>query len=637
MERALVRRALEALGIRRLVLAVHDASLPGDAADDLGRGAPLSRGGLAFLRFAAGLGFDGLQLGPQGETSEIDPSPYDGTIFSRSTLAIAAGPLVARGLLSAESFAAAVAARPPGAGLRAQHRHVFALQRRLLDEAFARAELSGAGTQARAAEVSAARAPDLADPRARAPELADSRARAPELADSRARAPDAPPRAPLEALLDRDALYQALAAEHREPDWLRWPQADRELFAEDAAADARDARIRHLRARHALLLRRFHFAQRLAHEQHQAFKAEAAALRLRLYGDLQIGIGHQDIWALGALFLPGLRMGAPPSRTNPAGQPWSYAVLRRDAPALAFLRARVGKLFSEFDGLRIDHPHGLIDPWVYAAAQPDGPRAVQQGARLCSSPDRPELALHAIARPDQLDPAQPRYADGWVRELDAEQVERYALLFDGVVAAAKENGREVRDLVCEVLSTQPYPVARVLQRHGLGRFRVTQKAALDDPRDVYRGENAQPADWIMAGNHDTAPIWSVAERWFAAGTARAQAEYLATRLRCSASEIGRDPASLASAKLAELFVGPARNVMVFFPDLLGMREIYNRPGVVSDENWSLRVPEDFAARYAGDRRAGRALDLPRALALALRARGAEDRDLMSALTSSSPR
>src|SRR3954464_12427549 len=91
--RSLVRRAVEALGIRRLLLGVHDAALPGDPADDAGRGAPLSRGGLDFLAFAAQLGFDGLQLGPQGRTSEIDPSPYDGTLFSRNTLSLALGPL----------------------------------------------------------------------------------------------------------------------------------------------------------------------------------------------------------------------------------------------------------------------------------------------------------------------------------------------------------------------------------------------------------------------------------------------------------------------------------------------------------------------------------------------------------------
>src|SRR4051794_22095155 len=116
--RSLVRRALEALGIRRLLLGVHDAALPGNPADDAGRGAPLSLGGLEFLRFAHDLGFDGIQLGPQGRTTEIDASPYDGTLFSRNPLSLALGPLRAAGILPAEAFEEAVLERPPGSGAR---------------------------------------------------------------------------------------------------------------------------------------------------------------------------------------------------------------------------------------------------------------------------------------------------------------------------------------------------------------------------------------------------------------------------------------------------------------------------------------------------------------------------------------
>ncbi len=134
----------------------------------------------------------------------------------------------------------------------------------------------------------------------------------------------------------------------------------------------------------------------------------------------------------------------------------------------------------------------------------------------------------------------------------------------------------------------------------------------------------------MAGTHDTEPVWRVAERWSESGSAPAHAAYLAQRLipegrarRRWAEIVAADPARLAVAKLAELFVGPARNVMVTFSDLLGMREVYNRPGTISEENWSLRVPPDFEARHAEARRAGRALDLPRVLSMAIRARGAD--------------
>ena len=61
-------------------------------------------------------------------------------------------------------------------------------------------------------------------------------------------------------------------------------------------------------------------------------------------------------------------------------------------------------------------------------------------------------------------------------------------------------------------------------------FRVTQKASLVHPEDGYRGENANPGDWIMIGNHDTAPLRAVIERWTSNETIADRATYLATRL-----------------------------------------------------------------------------------------------------------
>ncbi|HEY4731285.1 MAG TPA: 4-alpha-glucanotransferase, partial [Myxococcales bacterium] len=123
-----------------MLLAVHDLSLPGDPADDTGRGAPLSRGGRAFLRFATDLGFHGLQLGPQGETSPHDPSPYDATLFSRSTASIALEPLVSEGLLPEDALGDAVAGRRAEALLRADHAHAYQVAQRALKAAWRRAE-----------------------------------------------------------------------------------------------------------------------------------------------------------------------------------------------------------------------------------------------------------------------------------------------------------------------------------------------------------------------------------------------------------------------------------------------------------------------------------------------------------------
>jgi 4-alpha-glucanotransferase len=618
--RTRVRQALDALGIRNLLLGLHDAAFPSRPDEDVGRGTPYSDGAADFLAFAGSLGFGGVQLGPQGITSATDPSPYDGTLFSKNPLSVALSVLATPEwgeILSRDTLEAAVAGRP-GPRDRVPYAYVYEVQYRALAEAHgAFWRRDGAGDSS-------------VEPLARG-----------FAAFRRANAD----------WLERDAFYDVLQGRNGGRHWTGWlsaegePLLDQRLWDpprnEEGAAVVRRAQLRET---HAVEIEAFAFTQYLLHEQHRLLRERLGRLSLKLFGDLQIGLSTRDSWFARGFLTPDYVMGAPPSRTNPEGQAWNYGVLdparyfepwvdevRREGPALRFLRARVSKMFDEFDGVRVDHPHGLVCPWVYRAGARDPIRAVQQGARLFDSPDLPDhpgLARYAIARPDQIDRSRPRHDDGWVRELAEEQVDRYGFLFAVIADAAARHGRSGHDIACEILSTQPYPLGRVIARYGLGRFRVTQKADLDRVEDVYRGENAGPEDWVMLGNHDTRPIWLVAEDWLAKGSSKRQAEYLASRLLSPGEDrdawVGRtaaDVPSLVQARLADLFVGPARNVQVFFTDFLGLREVYNRPGTVGPENWSLRVSSSFREDYAQRRRQGTALDLPRALARALRSRG----------------
>jgi len=617
-ERRCIREALEALGIRRFLLGIHDAAFPMHPAEDVGRGSPHSAGAADLLDFAASLGFDGLQLGPQGATSASNPSPYDGALFSRDPLSIALAPLTTPewgSLLRPDTLEALASARP-GPGDRVAHAYAFAAASRALAEATATFRA-----------LAVRRAPGTIEELSR------------RLAAFRARHA---------GWLERDGLHGALQRRHRGASWREWPACDRDVFAADAGSVRRHALV----AAHAAEIDDHAFVQLLAHEQHARFRERARALGLALFGDLQIGLSERDAWSAQAFVLRDWAMGAPPSRTDPEGQAWGFAVLdpRRyeeagggPGPALRFVRERARKALDEYDGIRIDHPHGLVTPWVYrptgrADADLD---AVKAGARLFDSPAVPEhaaLAAFAIARADQIDASVPRYADEWVVSLDPEQVERYAALLDAIV----ESAHDPRDVACEILSTRPYPLARVIERHRLGRFRVTQKASLDDAEDVYRAENAGPEDWIMLGSHDTRPIWAVAESWVESGAARRRADHLAARLVADGEDreawarvTAADPRALAQAALAELFVGPARNVMVYFTDLFGSRAPYNVPGTVSDENWSQRLPHGFRRLHADRLAAGAALDVPRALSRALRSRGAafaaDRRELIAAL------
>jgi 4-alpha-glucanotransferase len=611
-----VHQALDLLGIRNLLFGIHDAAFPSRAEEDVGRGTPYSEGAADFLAFVAEQGFRGVQLGPQGATSPGNASPYDGTLFSRNPLSLALGPLTRPEwgeLLPGEELARLVRSRPESRD-RVPHAWIHTAFARVHGAMWERFKVRRAGE---GEPVVAALATELD---------AFSRENAGWLA--------------------RDGLYQALERKNGGRYWREWSdEADRRMFDPAPGHEAEAARrLREGLAEHLDTVDAWAYTQLLLHRQHQELQGQARRLDLKLFGDLQVGLSPRDDWAAQAFLMRDYRMGAPPSRTNPEGQPWNHAVLDptrflerdldgrlRPGPALRFLRARMDKMFAELDGVRIDHPHGFVCPWVYRAGQADAHHAGQNGARLFSSPDlpdHPELASLAIARVEQLDYDAPRHADGWVTALADDQVERYAILIDAIVEAADQHERGIEDIACETLNTQPYPLERVMARHGLGRLRVTQKADLERPDDVYRGENARPEDWIMVGNHDTRPIWLLAHDWVASGDSWKQAKYLATRLLAPEEDretwvrkTARDPNALVQARFADLFVGPASNVMVFFTDALGLTEAYSRPGVVNDENWSLRVDPDFRRVHRQRVARGAALDLPRSLARALRARG----------------
>lgn len=598
-----IAAALELLGTARLLLAVHDASFPGSPGRDTGRGSPYGRGAQALAEYVRNLGFTGLQLGPQGQTSAGNASPYDGTLFSRSFLSLDLEALAHDpewgGLLEESVLDEVVRGNPRPDGGRVPYAHVFQAYGRAVDNLYHRFVAARRLGEPVAARLEAER--------------------------SALWRKQSWPRA--------DALYAALTEAHGQLPWWQWPESgpaglDR-LLGNPPPERAKECSARRTQVEHdwAGFLDRYGLVQLILLRQHQAFRARLGELGLKLYGDVQVGFSIGDVWNRRGLLMAGYYMGAPPSRTNIEGQPWRYQVLDPSqylnpdggpGPVLAFITERLGKMLGEFDGLRLDHPHGLVCPWVYRADDPDPYHAVQNGARLFSAPDladHPALAAHALVRPEQLNRDRPRYADDWERELEPAQVDRFALVLDALMDQALAHGRDKGDILCEVLSTQPLPLGKVRERHGLGRFRVTQKASMDAPADVYRSENAAPEDWVMVGNHDTPSIWRLAKSWQGTDMGAKQAAYLAGRLGLrSPSVLAADPARLVHAKVADLFLGPARNVQIFFADLFGLEETYNMPGTVSPDNWTLRVPADFAANQMPK------LNLPACLALALRAR-----------------
>jgi 4-alpha-glucanotransferase len=625
----IITEALALLGIKRFCLSIHDLSFPATPDEDTGRGTPYGQGARRFMRFISSLGFNSLQLGPQGITPPDDPSPYMGTVFGKNPLSLAPQSLIDEypELLSSDDWASLRDSTGPEVP---QTRHLTAYQKALY--------LSGALIDKIYENFTAMK--DRAS-------IRDISGRFSGWVHN-SRQSTGP-------WLERYGVYAMLSLAHQSNDWQKWPGKDTGLFNDrylyrDAFTDKnRFSRLQALADDFALQSNRFQFIQYLLACQHARAAAFASDTGLKLYGDLQVGVSHIDFWAWGNLFLDRYRLGAPPSRTNPDGQPWGYPVLdplqyfetdaqgkRREGRSRVFFRNRIVAMLNDFDGIRVDHPQGVVCPWVYRCDTSDHFHAVQHGARLFCSPclpDHPFLRQFAIPTPDQVAHGNnheiARYDDHWVSDLTDGQVDRYAALFDVVISTARQCNRDTRDILCEVLSTWPYPLKRVMQKRGIGRFCITQKCDPNKPDDLYNRANTGPEDWVMPGNHDTKPLRiAVQERWNSPWVAQ-KASMLADALIPDPSqrtefihEITRNPQSMCAALFAELFLGPAEHVNIFFSDLFGLSDVYNRPGTVSDKNWTLRVPPRFEAEYRSSLKTGYGFNIARALAMALRARSA---------------
>ncbi len=619
----LIDSALKLLGIRKFALAIHDSCFPSSAAGDFGRGSPYSRGSARFFRFARSLGFNAIQFGPQTKTFRDDPSPYNSAIFSKNVLSLAVDSLAEddrlKELVDADDFERLFETIGPQASDpkadRLDYGRAWEASHRFLDlvcERFRKASSSRKGIAAEFDHFVNAQRSATVD------------------------------------WFERDCVFEALSAASGQQDWDHWDPIDRRLYCPAAGDEPVCARrIRQVLEAQKAAVERFALGQFLLHWQHERMRQETRGLGLRLYGDMHIGCSHQDWWAWRSLFLPGYLLGAPPSRTTPSGQPWGYPVLdprkiyaidpkgaMQFGPAYAFLRGRAEKMIVDFDGVRIDHPQGLVCPWVYRTDDADSLHAVQNGARLYSSPDRPDhpaLEPFSIVRADQLNPDRdyPLYGDDHVvlETLSSKQIDRYAVLLDAVIGAAESADGAVDDVMCEVLSTWPAPLKAAMTRRGMGRFCITQKADPRNPNDVYRPENTSAQDWIMAGNHDTKPLWLYVDERRETVWMEERSRLLADRLvpdaadrEAFAARIAAEPRQFCAAMFAELFLGPAQNVSVFFADLFGEKQAYNVPGTVKEDNWTLRVPPDYASIYARRVATGDALNIHDALAMALEAK-----------------
>ena len=589
-----IRKALKALDKENFVLIMHGSSFPAVDGENTGFGTMNSNAGKAVIDYADGLS-DAIQLGPAGKTKSSDSSPYTGTIFSGNPLFIDLKQLTTKewnNILSLETFNKVVEGNPNKDTNKTAYSYITKAQNEALKEAWSNFKKEKKFQK------------DFEKYKTKN-----------------------------DFWLVNDSLYEALSIENNNDYWpIGKSELDKNLLNPKSPEDKANAekRISEIQEKYADEIDFYKFCQFVLYKQIEETKKYALKHGIKMIADRQVAFSDRDSWAYQSLFLDGWLLGCPPDYFSKDGQAWGFPVmdpekLYKEDGSLGeggkLMKNLFKKMFEENPGgVRIDHIVGLIDPWVYKAGKKP---LVEQGAsRLFSSPEHPELSKYAIPTIEDLDQSLEPDKEKRVKTLNKKQIKQYGkLIEDIVIAAAKECGQDKDSIVCEDLGTLTNPVAAVMKEYKLQGMRLTQFVKPEKEDHPYRCKNIDRDCWAMVGTHDNEPIAMWADSMIHTHEGYLHAKNLVEDMFADFDgnkddiivRLTNDSEFLQKIKLAEMFTSKAKNIQIFFTDYFNVKDVYNRPGTSGDENWSLRLPNNFKEL--------KTIDLAEILTIAINSRG----------------
>lgn len=598
-----IKEALEILGKKHLALIIHSNSFPSAEGEDTGFGSANSLGGKKLIDFASGI-FNVIQLGPAGKTKCCDSSPYTSTIFSNNPLFIDLKQLTTKeweNILSVETYKSIVENNPNKDKGKTAYSYICKAQQSALKEAYE--NFKKANLKKFKKEFESYKRENS-------------------------------------FWLEKDALYEALSIEHDNDYWPLWKsETDKNLLNPSSNEEKIEysKRINEIEKKYADEIEFYSFIQFVAETQIGKTRDYALSKGLKMIADRQVAFSDRDCWAYQSLFLKGWMLGCPPDYFSADGQAWGFPVMDPEklftqngslGEGGKLMKALFKKMFKENPGgVRIDHIVGLIDPWVYKAGK--RPKVEEGAGRLFSSPEHEFLSKFAIPKYEDLDMGISADKEQRVRTLTDEQIKLYGRLVEKIViAAAKEEGLDKDAIVCEDLGTLTTPVAAVMEKYDLQGMKLTQFVVPEKEEHPYRCKNVPKRCWIMAGTHDNRPVSMWADDLINTHEGYMHAKNLVDDLYSYANnkdeiivKLTNDKKFLMETKFVELFASEAENIQIFFTDYFGINDVYNRPGTSGDENWSLRLPNNFEEVFCTNLKAQTAINLPLILEYAIKTRG----------------
>ena len=575
-----LNQGLDLLG-KQVDLILHNASAPAVKSENTGIGSLFSKTTMTKLfPFLKQHGFKGIQQEPNGLRKVADNSPYAPESHAKNILMIPLEKLASDeygNILSKETFNNIVSKNPKTNEV--DYNYVRKSYEIALREAYSNAKNSQ------------------------------------ELKDFVSK---------YEKTYETGAIFRVLSKVHGSDDFRTWDKIDRELY-KNSNSTASQKRIKELKENYRDDYNYFYFQQMIMEKENAKSNKLAAEQGIKIIGDSPVAPTAVESWVNQNLFLKGKSLGCPPDFFSKTGQRWGFPyyspeeIFNKDGSlgkAGEIMKKKYEEYFASFPGgLRIDHIIGLIDPFIYTNASSKMTSA--NSGRIYSI-----FSGKYQKKNDEFDNIMTKI----------------------VIPAAEKYGLDKSNIICEDLGEKTKPVDRVMKKLKLSGITVTQFDA--------RGAKAPQNNTIMLGSHDNKSFIEFVNDLFDFGNDKAKkarfmkkTKYLAEdtapkdagkkEKKQYLKELREDKVKFLAASFAELFTSPAKRVQIFFADFWGLGKTYNRPGTI-DGNWALRLGPEFEKDYYQAVAEGKAPNLAKAVATALRQRGLdkENSSLMSDLDKS---
>ncbi len=530
-------------------------------------GTPYSAAAKGFIKFLKNQGINAIQLGPTGEITPGNVSPYSSTVFGLNTLYIDPKNLSENpkwvGILSKDTVKQFANDNKNNDPNYADYGKAFKQNKILKQEIYNNYKKLSGHNDNKISNFTHNRAKALNKINSDFNDFKDEN----------------------DSWLQKYAHYEVLTNIHGNDYFGFWPEGDKNLYADLNGDDAgkkqaAENKIKDLNKNHKDEIEEYKFAQFVAFEQAKDMNKFMADNDMKFIGDAEVGNSNKDMWAYKNVFDPNYKVGCaagdqrwgfPLVDPNKIFQTDDYGNIKYDkGKALLkeggeYIRAKYSNIFKNCKGgVRVDNVTGTVDPEVYVG---DG------AIRSLSDTGRDPKGYFSQAMEKII-----------LTAADANGIDRQAVFGEDIA----KHSKTFSDIYYD-------------------KLRMSGVSVLQ----YQRGQNIiNPNNRAMIGSHDNMTLKEYSDKEKNPGPRNDDnLNYLSGYLIPGASPemtkaredfkntLSWNNLEFAKAKLVELDTCPTVNKETFWPDnIIYTDQRYNIPGGTPD-CWKLKINEDYENQF----------------------------------------